>query len=476
MTSIRLRLLLWIGLPFSLVGILTLVASQVVLSRQINETFDDMLLNAAERLERRIHSVDGELRINMHYFSISTLGSRGEGKIFYRIRDDAGNMLAGFDGLEPPPTNTSTPVFYDTRYAGNSLRAVALTFPVRRTNLESEIEVIVAESTEPRNALIHDFLFTLFSLVAIGGLLAISIALLAIHQGLAPLRAISRSLRRRSPNDLDPIEARVPREVITLVASINGLMARMRQSILNTQQFNADVSHQLRTPVSEIRALAEVTARRCPDPALRHPLEEIGRIAEEAGYTVQQLLTLAKTRHELVDTQALAPVALSEVCREACAEATARIYQRGQELEFIEQEAGEVLGDPVRLRWLVQNLIDNASQHAGGEAPYRGTIRVRAYSQDGAPTLSVADDGVGVAADDLSRLTERFYRASPATPGSGLGLAIVAEAPRLRQPPGRGADRQRGLSVAARRRRARAINGGVSRISSSRRSTWWETT
>lgn len=102
MTSIRVRLLLWIGLPFTLVGILTLVASQVVLSRQINETFDDMLLNAAERLERRIHSVDGELRINMHYFSISTLGSRGEGKIFYRIRDDAGNMLAGFEGLEPP--------------------------------------------------------------------------------------------------------------------------------------------------------------------------------------------------------------------------------------------------------------------------------------------------------------------------------------------------------------------------------------
>ena len=93
MTSIRSRLLLWIGLPFTLVGLLTLATSYYVLSHQITETFDDMLLNAAERMERRIYSVDGELRINMHYFSISTLGSRGDGKIFYRIRDAEGNII-----------------------------------------------------------------------------------------------------------------------------------------------------------------------------------------------------------------------------------------------------------------------------------------------------------------------------------------------------------------------------------------------
>ncbi|MBF7053076.1 sensor histidine kinase [Halomonas sp. KAO] len=430
MTSISARLLLWIGLPFTLVSILTIVTSQVVLSRQINETFDAMLLNAAERLERRIHSVDGELRINMHYFSISTLGSRGEGKIFYRIRDNAGNMLAGFEGLAPPPNEGEMPVFYNTRYAGNELRAVATSFPVVRATRSGQIEVIVAESTETRAGLIKDFLLTLSVLMAVGGLLAVSIALLAIHQGLAPLRAISRSLRRRSPNDLAPVEATVPREVATLVASINGLMERMRQSIRNTQQFNADVSHQLRTPVSEIRALAEVSTMQCDDPSLRRSLKEIGRIAEDAGYTVQQLLTLAKTRHELVDTQALTPVLLGEVCREACAEAAARIYQGGQELEFIEEQTGEVLADPVRLRWLVENLIENASQHAGGKTPYRGTIRVRVFQQDATPTLSVADDGVGVAADDLPHLTERFYRASPSTPGSGLGLAIVDEVAR----------------------------------------------
>ena len=217
-------------------------------------------------------------------------------------------------------------------------------------------------------------------------------------------------------------------KVSALVASINGLMTRMRQSIHNTQQFNADVSHQLRTPVSEIRALAELTARRCDDPGARRNLKEIERIAEGAGYTVQQLLTLAKTRHELVDTTAMTRLDLAEACRAECTDAISRIYQRGQELEFIERETDcPVMADTVMLRWLVQNLIENASQHAGGEAPYRGTIRVRVFQQDGAPALSVGDDGVGVDAHRLPRLTERFFRASPETPGSGLGLAIVDE-------------------------------------------------
>jgi two-component system sensor histidine kinase TctE len=114
MVSIRARLLTWIGLPFALLGVTALVSGNLLLSRQVNTTFDAMLLNAAERVERRIFSVDGELRINTHYFSISTLGSRGEGKIFYRIQDARGEMLAGFQGLEGPPAEVDQPIFYNT--------------------------------------------------------------------------------------------------------------------------------------------------------------------------------------------------------------------------------------------------------------------------------------------------------------------------------------------------------------------------
>ncbi|MDG4869144.1 sensor histidine kinase N-terminal domain-containing protein, partial [Guyparkeria sp. 1SP6A2] len=118
-----------------------LLSSYLLLSKQINEAFDTMLLNAAQRLERRVYTADGQLRINMHYFSISTLGSRGEGKIFYRIREAQGGMIAGFQGLGDPPDSLEAPLFYDVTYAGNELRAVALTFPFRRGRDVVDIEV-----------------------------------------------------------------------------------------------------------------------------------------------------------------------------------------------------------------------------------------------------------------------------------------------------------------------------------------------
>ena len=161
---------------------------------------------------------------------------------------------------------------------------------------------------------------------------------------------------------------------------------------------------------------------------------------------MQQLLTLAKARHELVDTSAMAIADLAELSRVACTDSISRIYQRGQELEFCERESDcFVMADSVMLRWLIQNLVENASQHAGGSQPYRGTIYVRVSRSEGAVQLRVSDDGVGVSPEQLARLTERFYRASPETPGSGLGLAIVDEIARahgatlaLDSPPGQG--------------------------------------
>ncbi|WP_249978291.1 sensor histidine kinase [Vreelandella olivaria] len=427
--SIRSRLLLWIGLPFTALAFLALLSSHLLLARQINEAFDVMLLNAAQRLERRIYTVDGELRINMHYFSISTLGSRGEGKIFYRIREVDGGMIAGFQGLGDPPTELNEPVFFNTDYAGNELRAVALIFPFYRGRREVDIEVIVAESKEARHTLAKDFMVTLTGLMIVTGLLALTIARLAIHRGLAPLNAISQALRRRSPNDLHPIEDNAPKEIHPLIASLNQLMQRIRRSIESTQQLNADVSHQLRTPISEIRALTELSLKSTHEPKTRANLVEIQRISEHASHTVQQLLKYAKTRSELFDATHLEEVDLMAICQEACAQTATSIYQQGQELSFEHPHIlmPKVLGDPIMLLWLVVNLIENASLHAGGAHAYQGTITITLTAEQLQVLLTVSDEGVGVDAAQLGKLTERFYRHNRHAPGSGLGLAIVEQ-------------------------------------------------
>ncbi|TVP48619.1 MAG: sensor histidine kinase [Halomonas sp.] len=426
--SIRSRLLLWIGLPFTLLAILALVSSYLLLSRQINETFDDMLLNAAQRLERRIYTADGVLRINMHYFSVSTLGSRGEGKIFYRIREADGAMIAGFSGLTDPPKASHEPTFYDVDYAGNELRAVALTFPFSRGGEPVNIEVVVAESKEARHTLTKDFMVTLTGLMVVTGLLAISIALLAIHFGLAPLSAASQALRQRSPNDLHALDDAAPKEILPLIQSINHLMKRMRRSIESTQQLNADVSHQLRTPISEIRALTEISLKDTTTSPVHANLREIQRIAEHASHTVKQLLKYAKTRSELVDTSHLEKVNLVAICQDACAQTAPNIYKQGQELAFdLQQTIPNIVGDPITLRWLVTNLIENASLHAGGRTTYTGVITVALTANERQVILIVSDEGTGVDEAQISKLTERFFRHNNHSSGSGLGLAIVEQ-------------------------------------------------
>ncbi|MCP1313343.1 sensor histidine kinase [Halomonas sp. 707D7] len=432
--SIRARLLIWIGLPFTGLALLALGSSYLLLTRQINETFDDLLYNAAQRLERRIYTAGGELHINMHYFSISTLGSRGEGKIFYRIREVDGPMIAGFPGLGDPPGPLDEPLFYDVDYAGNALRAVALTFPYQRGRTQTTLEVIVAESKEARYTLANDFMLTLSSLMAVTGLLAMTLALFAIHRGLAPLNAIRQALRRRSPNDLRPLEENAPKEIQPLIASINQLMQRMRRSIESTQQLNADVSHQLRTPISELRALTELSLKATREPDTRANLVAMQRTAEHASHTVQQLLKYAKTRHELFDDARLEAVDLAELCRQACAKTATRIYQKGQELSFDESALApgqgalpRVLGDPITLSWLLVNLIDNASVHAGGATPYRGSIDITLTREAERIVLAVSDSGVGIDEGKRERLTQRFVRDNPHAPGSGLGLAIVEQ-------------------------------------------------
>ena len=205
-------------------------------------------------------------------------------------------------------------------------------------------------------------------------------------------------------------------------------MQRMRRSIESTQQLNADVSHQLRTPISEIRALTEISLKETPPSPAHSSLQEIQRIAEHASHTVKQLLKYAKTRSELVDTSHLEMVDLVAICQDACAQTAPNIYQQCQEIAFDQHQAiPKVIGDPITLRWLVTNLIENASLHAGGGTAYTGVITVTLTANERQVTLTVSDEGAGVDEAQISKLTERFFRHNKHSPGSGLGLAIVEQ-------------------------------------------------
>ena len=426
--SIRSRMILWFIAPLILMIPLSLYISQYTLTQRIDNSFDAMLRLGAERIEERLFFADGEVRINMNYFSVNSLGTGGQGKLFYRVKDAQGKLLTGFEGLEGP-NSTSDAAFYDITFAGSKLRALRLFIPVRGATPGTLIEVIVAESLEGRENMLQELLSNVLVIKLALGLSILAIALFAIHQGLSPLKQIESALRSRSANDLSPVSKQVPIEVSALVDSINHLMIKIKQNIQHIQQFNADVSHQLRTPISEILVLVEMSEKRCDDPVLIQYLRSIRKTTDYAARTTQQLLKYAKTKSDLVDHAALSIQDLQPACHEACARLLNRVLKRGQELELIADEREFLVRyDPIMVQWLLTNLIDNASVHAGGpDADYHGVIRVQLNEVMGQACLSVEDQGIGIPDTAIKHVTERFYRVNRDEKGSGLGLSIVSQ-------------------------------------------------
>jgi two-component system phosphate regulon sensor histidine kinase PhoR len=185
--------------------------------------------------------------------------------------------------------------------------------------------------------------------------------------------------------------------------------------------FTAAVSHELRTPLARLLALIEGASLPGADPA--GALQQMRAEVELMDELIDDVLFLSEleTGREVVS---LGSTEAAPLLREIVSELDERSERAGVGLEVeIEDESLELPLRARMLRIVVQNLAENALRHAGEGAT--GVLTLR--RENGVRVLSVRDDGVGVAEEDLSRLFERFYRAdrARASRGSGLGLAIV---------------------------------------------------
>jgi heavy metal sensor kinase len=215
-------------------------------------------------------------------------------------------------------------------------------------------------------------------------------------------------------------------EVGRLAATFDTMLDRLEQAFHQQRQFVADASHELRTPLTIIRGDLDVLLRRARTPdeyaeALRNWREEITRLSQLA----EDLLTLAQadSGHAV---RAFELINLDDVVEESAAGARRLAQDRGVQLEvMLEQRPLPIVGDPILLRQLVFNLMDNAVKYT----PRGGRVAVWLTAQSTVATLMVADTGTGIASQDLPHIFDRFFRADEARSrhqgGSGLGLAIA---------------------------------------------------
>jgi len=290
---------------------------------------------------------------------------------------------------------------------------------------------VVAGESVPRHAFIQSDLFlpvvvTVPLLLILSALVAWAAAggvLTPVERLTADLEAIQdgRSLHRRLPVESDE------NEIDRLSHTINGMMARLEGSFAGLRRFTADASHELKTPLTVLRADIE---RVMQSPGVTEDqlpyLEEA--LAETARMTslVESLLTLARADEGRFDIHR-APVALEPIVREVSETASILGEPAGVAVTLERADDVHLEGDAVRLRQLFLNLVTNAVKYT----PPHGSVTIALEDRGDHVAFVVQDTGVGIAAADLPYIFDRFWRADRARSrsaergGAGLGLAIA---------------------------------------------------
>ena len=226
--------------------------------------------------------------------------------------------------------------------------------------------------------------------------------------------------RRLEPGETDD-------EVARLTRSINALLERIERASNTERRFAADAAHELRTPLAVLRTGLEVALSR--ERTQHEYAEALGSAFEEVVALctmADQLLTLARldqeasTERERVDLGALV--------REVAGAVEPLVQAKPLKLTVNSEEAVIVEGNPVHLKRLVINLLDNAIKFT----PAQGKLEIGTAARDGHATLRVADSGPGIPAEDLPFIFNRFFRGRARDEsGNGLGLSLCREIVRL---------------------------------------------
>ncbi|MBX3743905.1 MAG: hypothetical protein KF833_01220 [Verrucomicrobiae bacterium] len=214
-------------------------------------------------------------------------------------------------------------------------------------------------------------------------------------------------------------------ELVELAGTFNQLLDRQASLQESQQRFVADAAHELRTPLTVLRGELEIALRReRSGPEYRETIENCREEIERLARLTENLLALARLDSG-AGLELRESLDLGTLCREAAERLEPRAREQGAVFDVQATATLPVLGDRLALERVLFNLLDNGLRYT----PRGEMLTLRAFSGEGGAVVEVTDKGVGIPADHLDRIFDRFHRVETSRPrergGAGLGLSIV---------------------------------------------------
>jgi heavy metal sensor kinase len=432
--SIRLRLTAWyfaiLLASLSLFGIVAFVAMRKGIEKSVDENLGGQADGVAEVMGRVLQQEPAELQDELREHQ-----ELREQADFLQVCDQDGRwiyrsrLMTHYDVPAPVKASYSA---YNVMSADLPLRVL-----VREISAGGQkYRIQVAAPMDDFYDAIDQFKLMILLLSPLLLILASAGGYWLSRRALAPVDQITRAAQDINSNSLAKrLDIRqTGDELQRLSETLNSMLGRLESSFNRITQFTADASHELRTPLALMRTTTEVSLRTSQTVAdYREAQQEVLAELEKTSSLVEKLMLLARADAG-VETLQHAPVNLAECLRDACKDG--KVLAAAKQLTFTEGiESSELIveGDSHALHRLFLILIDNAVKYT----PSGGSITVGLKRTDASAVAEFRDTGIGISADDLPNIFERFYRADKARSrefgGVGLGLSIarwVAEAHR----------------------------------------------
>ncbi|HEF4742179.1 TPA: sensor histidine kinase [Burkholderia multivorans] len=439
-TSLRRSLLRRLAAPLSMLALMSGLIAYWLAWQYTQHVIDRSLADLATAISKQIQIAGPDAPFTVPPLAQAMFSDPAEALI-YRISDGE-QELAGDPKLPLQGINVRRmhhAYVFEAEYDNRAVRVAQ----VRVDNVEGgkPMVVEVAQPVRHRYRIAAEFLVAIMMPLLLLLLAGWGIVWRVVNQQLGPLTHLADSLNRQTHTSLEPVdETDVPLEIRPLTSAMNALLGRLKTALDAQRKFIADAAHQLRTPLTAVKLHAEQAAVARDTQQTYAALRELRAAADRAVRLSNQLLSLARAepgeqaaRFVDVDLAAMAFETGAEWVPRALAAHVDLGFQRSDDPG--EDETLPVRGNPVLLREVIANLLDNALKYVPLARPSGARIRVnvaRGTLDDGQPAaeIVVEDNGPGVPANQQADLFKRFFRGDAhngngVETGAGLGLAIV---------------------------------------------------